>query len=155
MSYVIAAPEMLAAAAGDLATIDSSLCVAHTAAAASTVALVPAAADEVSVSTAHLFSRCAEDYQAVARQAAAFHEQLIRNFDTSAGSYALTEAANASSLPSLDARAGSYASANVGAQVLPVKLTLEEAVALLLFLPVELPLIILFLVLGGQLQIAF
>jgi len=36
-----------------------------------------------------------------------------------------------------------------------VKLTLEEAVAFFLLLPVELPLIILFLVLGGQLQIAF
>jgi hypothetical protein len=154
MSYVIAAPEMLAAAAGDLATIDSSLSVAHTAAAASTVALVPAAADEVSLSTAHLFSRCAEDYQAVARQAAAFHEQLIRTFNASARSYARTEAANASSLPSLDARAGSYASASVGAQILPVKLTLEEALVILLLLPVELPLILLLLVLGGALQIA-
>jgi len=66
---------MLAAAAADLATIDSSLSAAHTAAAAPTFALVPAAADEVSASIAHLFSQHAEDYQALAGQAAAFHEQ--------------------------------------------------------------------------------
>jgi hypothetical protein len=47
MSHMIAAPEMMTAAATDLATIDSSLSAAHTAAAAPTVALAPAAADEV------------------------------------------------------------------------------------------------------------
>ena len=56
MSYVIAAPEMMAAAATDLAGIGSDLSAAHTAAAAPTVALVPAAADEVSAGIAHLFS---------------------------------------------------------------------------------------------------
>ncbi|HWS94792.1 MAG TPA: PE domain-containing protein, partial [Mycobacterium sp.] len=39
MSYVIAAPEMMTAAATDLATIGSDLSAAHTAAAASTVGL--------------------------------------------------------------------------------------------------------------------
>jgi PE family len=68
MSYVIAAPEMVAAAAGDLATVDSSLHAAQTAAAGPTVAIVPAAADEVSASIAHLFSQHAEHYQALAGQ---------------------------------------------------------------------------------------
>jgi hypothetical protein len=57
MSYVIAAREMMTAAAADLATIGSDLSMAHAAAAVPTVALVPAAADEVSAGIAHLFSR--------------------------------------------------------------------------------------------------
>jgi hypothetical protein len=154
---------MFAAAAADLATIDSSLRVAHTAAAAPTVALVPAAADEVSVSIAHLFSQHAEDNQAVARQAAAFHEQFIQNLNASAHSYASTEAANTSSLRSLDASTGSDVSANAGAQnqspsqFLPLPLISGDAVTLLvlgiLLLPVELPLALLLLILTGQLRI--
>jgi hypothetical protein len=166
MSYVIAAPEMLAAAAADLATIDSSLSAAHTAAAAPTVALVPAAADEVSTSIAHLFSQHAGDYHAVAGQAAAFHEQFIQNLNATARSYASTEAANTSPLRSFDASTGPHASANAGAQnqspsafspLLPVKVTSGEAIALLfsslLLLPVELPLALLLVILTGQLRI--
>src|ERR1700746_2211200 len=107
MSNVIAAPEMLTAAAADLATVDSSLSAAHAAAASPTVALVPAAADEVSASIAHLFSRHATDYQALAGQAAAFHREFVQNLNASARSYVGTEAANTSSLRSLDANAGS------------------------------------------------
>jgi hypothetical protein len=66
MSYVIAATEMMTAAATDLATIGSNLSAAHTAAAAPTVAVLPAAADEVSASIAHLFSAHAQNYQALA-----------------------------------------------------------------------------------------
>jgi hypothetical protein len=66
MSYVIAAPEMMTAAAADLAGIGSALSEAHMAAAPSTVGLVPAAADEVSAGVAHLFSRYAEDFQGLA-----------------------------------------------------------------------------------------
>ena len=141
MSYVIAAPEMFAAAAADLATVDSSLSAAHAAAAAPTVALVPAAADEVSASIARLFPQHAQDYQALAGQAAVLHRQFIQNLNPSARSYASTEAANTSSLRSLDASAGSLASANAGAQnqslngpLLPVQVTGEEALVLLLLL---------------------
>ena len=164
---------MLAAAAADLVTIDSSLGAAHTAAAASTVALVPAAADEVSASIAHLFSQHAGDYQAVARQAAAFHAQFIQNLNTSTRSYASTEAANTSSLRLLDVSTGPHVSANVGAQnqspsqfsqLLPVTVPSGEAIAVLvlgflllpvvfLLLPVELPLALLLLILTGQLRI--
>jgi hypothetical protein len=56
MSYVIAAPEMVTAAATDLATIDSDLSAAHSAAAQATLALAPAAPDEVSLGIARLFS---------------------------------------------------------------------------------------------------
>ncbi|HWS93014.1 MAG TPA: PE family protein, partial [Mycobacterium sp.] len=48
MSSVIAAPELINTAATDLANIGSNLSAAHTAAAAPTTAVIPAAADEVS-----------------------------------------------------------------------------------------------------------
>jgi hypothetical protein len=61
-------------------------------------AVIPAAADEVSAGIAHLFSQHAQDYQAAAAQAAAFHAQLAQNLTTGASSYASTEAASASFL---------------------------------------------------------
>lgn len=56
MSYVMAAPEMLAAAAGDVAGIGSTMTAANAAAALPTTAMVAAAGDEVSVAVASLFS---------------------------------------------------------------------------------------------------
>jgi hypothetical protein len=109
MSYLIAAPEMMAAAATDVAAVGSALSAAHMAA-APTVAVVPAAADEVSAGIAHLFSRYAQGYQALAGQAAAFHEQFVQHLTASAGSYAATEAVNASLLQPLNAVAGTFAS---------------------------------------------
>ena len=78
MSYVMAAPEMMAAAATDVAAVGSTLSAAHMAA-APTVAVIRAAADEVSGSIAHLFSGYGQDYQALAGQAAAFHEQFMQH----------------------------------------------------------------------------
>ena len=69
MSIVIAAPELINTTATDLANIGSNLSEAHTAAAAATTGVIPAAADEVSASIAQLFSQHAADYQALgARQ---------------------------------------------------------------------------------------
>jgi hypothetical protein len=98
-----------------------------------TGALVPAAADEVSASIVHLFSRYAADYHALAGQAAAFHEQFIQNLNASAGSYAGTEAASTSSLRSLAASSGSHASANAAA-LLPINVTVSEALTAILLL---------------------
>ncbi|MGO9384376.1 MAG: PE family protein [Mycobacterium sp.] len=111
MSYVMAAPDMMAAAATDVAAVGSTLSVAHVAAAAPTVAVIPAAADEVSASIAHLFSRHAQDYQGLAGRAAAFHEQFVQHMNASTGSYAAAEAAGAASLQHLNANAASAASA--------------------------------------------
>jgi PE family len=88
----------MAAAATDLAGIGSALGEAHTAAAVPTVALVPAAADEVSAGVAHLFSRYAEDFQGLAGKATAFHGQFAQNLKTSAASYTSAEDAIASLL---------------------------------------------------------
>jgi hypothetical protein len=56
MSYVIADPEIMTSAASDLARIGSDLSAAHAAAATRTLAVIPAAADEVSTGIAQLFS---------------------------------------------------------------------------------------------------
>ena len=111
MSSVIATPELINTAATDLANIGSDLSEAHTAAATATTGMVPAAADEVSAGIAHLFSAHAQDYQALAGRAAAFHQQFVQNLTAGAGSYASAEAANAAVLQPLNAVAGSVASA--------------------------------------------
>jgi PE family len=88
MSYVIAAPEMMTSAATDLATIGSNVSAAHMAAAARTLAVMPAAADELSASIAQLFSQHAANHQALAAQAAAFNDQFVQHLTAGAFSYA-------------------------------------------------------------------
>lgn len=55
MSFVIAAPEVMAAAATDLANIGSSISAASAAAAGPTMGILAAGADEVSVAISALF----------------------------------------------------------------------------------------------------
>ncbi len=105
MSYVMVAPELMAAAATDVAAVGSTLGAAHLAAAAPTVAVIPAAADEVSAGIAHLFSAHAQEYQALAGQAAAFHQQFVQHLTASATSFASAEAANVSLLQPLTSAA--------------------------------------------------
>jgi hypothetical protein len=113
MSLLVAAPEVMADTAADLANIGSTINAAHLAAATPTVAVVPAAADEVSVSIAHLFSRHAQDYQALAGQAAAFHEEFAQHLTTSAAAYSNAEAANVTLLQILTAGADTVVNALV------------------------------------------
>jgi hypothetical protein len=95
MSFVIAAPDMVADAATNLAGIGSAISAANAAAAASTTGVLAAAADEVSAAVATMFSEQASAYQAVGAQAAAFHAQFVQALNWSAASYASTDAANA------------------------------------------------------------
>ena len=95
MSFVTTQPEMLASAAGDLQSIGSAVAAGNMAAAAPTTGVVPAAADEVSALTAAQFAAHAQMYQAIGAQATAIHELFVNTLGTSAGSYAVTEAANA------------------------------------------------------------
>jgi PE family len=110
MSYVIVAPEIITAAAADVATIGSTLDAANRAAALVTVALAPAAADEVSASIAELFSQHAQAYQAATRQAAVFLEQFVQNLLTSSGLYAVIEAVSASFLHEMKSLVGEVVS---------------------------------------------
>jgi triacylglycerol lipase len=98
MSYVIAATELMSAAATDLATIGSDLSAAHAAAAPATTGIVAAAQDEVSSAIAALFSAHGQGFQALGAQATAFHDQFVAVAKSGAGSYASTEAANLAGL---------------------------------------------------------
>ena len=95
MSFVSTQPEALAASAGALQSIGSTVTAGSAAAAGPTTGVVPAAADEVSALTAMQFVAHAQTYQAVCAQAAAIHEQFVAALSISSGSYAATEAANA------------------------------------------------------------
>ena len=95
MSFVIVAPDMLAAAAADLESIGSALSAANAAAAAPTTGLLAAGADEVSVALASLFSGHAQAFQALSAEAAAFHQQFVQAMTNSGAMFASGEAANA------------------------------------------------------------
>jgi hypothetical protein len=113
MSYVSVAPDSMMVAAADLETIASALDEAHRLAAPATLALSPAAADEVSVGIAQLFSQHAQDYQVVAREAAASQEQFVQNLAASTSMYASAEDVIASLLQSLDAKVSYYTTAGL------------------------------------------
>jgi hypothetical protein len=97
MSFVTTQPEALAAAAGNLQAIGAALNAQSAAASAPTTGVVPAAADEVSALTAAQFAAHASMYQSISAQAEAIHEAFVATLNTSANSYAATEAANAAS----------------------------------------------------------
>jgi PE family len=98
MPMVIAEPEMLAAAAAELRALNATFWAGNAAAAAQTTGVVPAASDVVSVLTAAQFVSHARTYQQISAQVAAIREQMAAALGISAGSYAATEAANASAV---------------------------------------------------------
>ena len=98
MSFVNVGPEVMAAAATDLANIGSTVREANAAAAALTTGLVPAAEDEVSTAIAGLFGKYANEFQGFGAQAAVFHDQLVQTLNAAAGAYTAAEAAGTSLL---------------------------------------------------------
>lgn len=98
MSFVTTQPAMLASAAAELQGIGSAMAADNTAAAAPTTGVVPPAADEVSALTAAQFAAQGEMYQTISAQAVAIHEMFVNALNTSAASYAATEAANAAAV---------------------------------------------------------
>jgi len=98
MSFVIAAPEMMASAATDLATIGSALTAAKAAAVTPTTGIVVAAEDEVSAAIAAVFSAHGRGFQALGAHAAAFHNQFVEALSSAGSAYAVTEASNVSLL---------------------------------------------------------
>ncbi|MCV7076209.1 PE family protein, partial [Mycobacterium szulgai] len=95
MSFLIALPDSLATAATDLIGLGSALSAANTVAAAQTTRLTAAAEDEVSAAVAALFSAHGQGYQALSRQAAAFHAEFQRGLTAGSAAYASAEAINA------------------------------------------------------------
>lgn len=94
-SFVTTHPEMLSAAADDLAGIGAAMAAANSGAAGPTAGVVPAAADQVSALTAGQFATHASHYQAAAAAAADIHAMLVSTLQANATSYGVTEAANA------------------------------------------------------------
>ncbi|EUA09238.1 PE family protein [Mycobacterium kansasii 732] len=95
MSFVIAAPEALAAAASDLSGIGGAINAANAAAAGQTLGILAAGADEVSAAVAALFGAYAQQYQALSAQATNFHDQFLQALSAGGLSYVAAEAANA------------------------------------------------------------
>ncbi|GAB7142956.1 PE family protein [Mycobacterium riyadhense] len=113
MSYVSVVPELVTAAAADLETIGSTLDAARITAVPATLAVAPAAADEVSLAIAQLFSEHAQDYQAVARDAAAYQNQFVQNLRAAPAAYTAAEELIASLVRGLDAEVRYYATAGI------------------------------------------
>lgn len=102
------APENLITAARDLATIGSEMKFAHLEAAPPTTSIATAASDEVSAAIAGVFESHGQDFQKLAGQATAFHDQFIQALTGSANAYASAEAANAAVLSAAPAEASVF-----------------------------------------------
>ncbi|WP_422656229.1 PE family protein, partial [Mycobacterium marinum] len=101
MAFVLVAPEMVTAAASDLANIGSAINTANTAVAAPTAELLAAGTDEVSEAIASLFSGHALDYQSLGARMTAFHDQFVAALTAGGGLYSSAEAAAATPLQDL------------------------------------------------------
>ncbi|WP_204803810.1 PE domain-containing protein [Mycobacterium riyadhense] len=101
MSYLVALPEVVSAAATDVASIASAVATANQGAVNATTAVLAAAEDEVSAAIAALFSAHGQGYQALSAQAAGFHERFVQALTGAGGAYAAAEAANAEPLAAL------------------------------------------------------
>jgi PE-PPE domain/PE family len=101
MTSVITQPQVLAAAAADVADINSAIGAAKAAAAGPTTGLVAAAGDEVSAMSATLFGAYGQEFQALLQQADAFHEQFVAALSAAGNAYAGAEAAASNSLGTL------------------------------------------------------
>ncbi len=95
MSFVTTEPEALAAAAGQIHSIGAMMSAENSTAAAPTVGVTPAAADQVSALTATQFALHAQMYRAVSAQADALQQLFVNTLSQNAASYAGTETANA------------------------------------------------------------
>lgn len=92
MSFVIAAPELVEAAAQELAGIRSALAEVTASAAAPTTGILSAGADEVSAAIAEAFGLHGKEFQALSAQAAVFHDEFVGMLNAGAGAYASAEA---------------------------------------------------------------
>ncbi|WP_155772016.1 PE family protein, partial [Mycobacterium asiaticum] len=103
MSYLVAVPDTVSAAATGMAGIGSALTAATAAASAQTTNLLAAGTDEVSSAIASLFSGHGLAYQQVATRISAFHDEFVRTLAAGASAYADAEATNAALLDAINA----------------------------------------------------
>ncbi|OBI13413.1 hypothetical protein A5712_05295, partial [Mycobacterium sp. E2327] len=114
MSHVTATPHLLAAAAGDLASVGSTINAANSTAAAGTAGVEAPGGDAVSAFVSALFSAHSKAYQAAGAQAAYYHDQFVQALRASAGTYASTEAVNASPLQKVQEFVGAASQSPAG-----------------------------------------
>ncbi|OSC43336.1 lipase [Mycobacterium decipiens] len=98
MPYLFALPEVMSAAATDVAAIGSLVATANQGVAGATTGVLAAAEDEVSTAIAALFSAHGQSYQAVSAQVAAFHQRFVQALTGAAGVYTAAEVGNAALL---------------------------------------------------------
>ncbi|OBI91177.1 PE family protein [Mycobacterium asiaticum] len=94
MSLVVA-PEWIESAAQELAGIRTALTEVSESIAASTTAIAPAAADEISAAIARVFGEFGEEFQTISAQTRAFHAGIVDLLGSTAGAYVGTETTNA------------------------------------------------------------
>jgi hypothetical protein len=123
MTSVIAEPQLMAAAAADVAEINSAIGAARAAATGPTTGLVAAAEDEVSALAAALFGRYGQEYQALLQQAAVFHDQFVQALAGAGNAYAGAEAAASNGLGTLQGDI----EALLGGNAAPVSATVTSA----------------------------
>ncbi|WP_415624068.1 PE family protein, partial [Mycobacterium intermedium] len=102
MSFLLAQPEILEAAAADVSGIAAAIRDANAAAEGPTTRLLAAAADEVSVAVARLFGAQGQSYQALSAEAAAFQQRFVQALSASAGAYLTAEAASVNPLQAFE-----------------------------------------------------
>ena len=102
MSYVVALPEVMSAAATNVTSIGSVVATANQDVARATTGVLAAAEDEVSAAIAAMFSAHGQGYQALSSQAAAFHERFVQALTGASGAYAAAEAAGAAPLAAFE-----------------------------------------------------
>ncbi|MBW0015496.1 PE family protein [Mycobacterium sp.] len=99
MTHVIAEPQLMAAAAADVARIKSAMNVARAAAAGRTTALAAPAQDEVSTSAAAVFARYGRGFQQDMQQVAeALEGQFVTPLAVAGNAYTQAEAHAAGAL---------------------------------------------------------
>ncbi len=103
MTYVLTQPPVMAAAAADVTSIGSAISAANATAAGATTGVVAAAGDEVSAATATLFTAYAQDYQALLKQAGAFHDEFAAALAAAGNAYSQAEVAASNALGALTA----------------------------------------------------
>src|SRR5947209_8375906 len=91
-TFLIAAPEALAAAKADLSGIAEAIREATASSAPATTGIAAAAGDEVSGAIARLFGGYAQEYLALGAQAVVFQQQFAQALSGGAGAYAAAEA---------------------------------------------------------------
>ncbi len=98
MTYLIATPESMAAAAADVEQIRAAISAASAAAAGPTSGFMAPAADEVSAAITTLFGQYGQEYHAAVAQAAAFQSRFTQALASTAGAYAAAETAASNAL---------------------------------------------------------